>query len=624
MKKLTLIFTYTTVAFLLALFGSDARAQTAELANARASIASPSTAENSVPRLVQFNGTVKDGVSRPVSGVVSITFALYAEQDGGAPLWTETQNVLADSGGHYNALLGTATSGGFPAELFSASSGGSRWLGVTIAQQAEQPRVLLASVPYALRASDADTLGGLPASSYVTTQQLAARAVSAAPSTTFVNAGGTLGAAPNLATADSGDATGNATGDALGASTQSVTQAAITGTGTANYLPRWTSGSNLGVSKIYQANGGFVGINTSTPLLQLDVNGNSIFRGSFQIAPQGVATASAGQPSHSFQWQASLYDSDKKAAVNEAFGFRTVPYQNNIANPTAKLDLFYGPGGGVLSDTGLSIANDGRITFSPGQQFFGDSAYFTSGLTVLGEASVSSVSTSGEISSFTSQAYSLVGTSSYSVGTGVLGQGTGQFADGVDGNGYVGVYGVGRLYAGEFEGDVFVDGNLIKQGGSFKIDHPLDPENKYLSHSFVESPDMKNVYDGLVTTDAHGFATVTMPGWFESLNRDFRYQLTAVGQFAQAMVSKELANGQFTIQTDKPNVKVSWQITGIRQDAWANAHRIPVEEEKSEAERGHYLRPELFGHPGEASIAAMRPGPDGKLVPIKKTIEAKK
>ena len=147
----------------------------------------------------------------------------------------------------------------------------------------------------------------------------------------------------------------------------------MTGTGTANYLPLWTSGSNLGVSKIYQANGGFVGINTNTPLLQLDVNGNSIFRGSFQMAPQGVATASAGQPSHSFQWQASLYDSSKKAAVNEAFGFRTVPATNNVANPTAKLDLFYGPGGGTLTDTGLSINTAGQITFAAGQVFTGAS-----------------------------------------------------------------------------------------------------------------------------------------------------------------------------------------------------------------------------------------------------------
>jgi hypothetical protein len=93
-----------------------------------------------------------------------------------------------------------------------------------------------------------------------------------------------------------------------------------------------------------------------------------------------------------------------------------------------------------------------------------------------------------------------------------------------------------------------------------------------------------------------------MPEWFDALNRDFRYRLTVIGQFAQAMVASEIADNQFTIQTDKPNVKVSWQVTGIRQDAWANAHRIPVEEEKTGVTRDHYLNPELYNQPPEKSV----------------------
>ena len=130
--------------------------------------------------------------------------------------------------------------------------------------------------------------------------------------------------------------------------------------------------------------------------------------------------------------------------------------------------------------------------------------------------------------------------------------------------------------------------------GSFRIDHPLDPANKYLYHSFVESPDMMNVYNGNVTTDRHGVATVVLPDYFEALNREFRYQLTVIGQFAQAIVLREIARNRFTIKTNKPSVKVSWQVTGIRQDAYANAHRIQVEEEKTGSERGTYLHPELF------------------------------
>jgi trimeric autotransporter adhesin len=139
-------------------------------------------------------------------------------------------------------------------------------------------------------------------------------------------------------------------------------------------------------------------------------------------------------------------------------------------------------------------------------------------------------------------------------------------------------------------------------GGSFKIDHPLDPGNKYLYHSFVESPDMMNIYNGNVTTDAQGDAVVPLPEWFETLNRDFRYQLTVIGQFAQAIVASEIDDGRFSIKTDKPSVKVSWQVTGIRQDAWANAHRIPVEQEKPEVERGFYLHPELYGASEEKGV----------------------
>jgi hypothetical protein len=163
-------------------------------------------------------------------------------------------------------------------------------------------------------------------------------------------------------------------------------------------------------------------------------------------------------------------------------------------------------------------------------------------------------------------------------------------------------------------GNVDVIGTLSKGGGSFKIDHPLDPANKYLYHSFVESPDMMNIYNGNATTDASGEVVVKLPEWFETLNRDFRYQLTVIGQFAQAIVAEKVANHQFVIRTDKPNVEVSWQVTGIRQDAFANAHRIQVEVEKAPADRGHYLYPELVGAPKTARIGYMAPAPESEQV----------
>ncbi len=127
-------------------------------------------------------------------------------------------------------------------------------------------------------------------------------------------------------------------------------------------------------------------------------------------------------------------------------------------------------------------------------------------------------------------------------------------------------------------GNLLVTGNLNVQGTkNFRIDHPLDPEHRYLYHSCVESPDMMNVYNGNITTDSSGFATVNLPGYFEALNIDYRYQLTVIGQFAQAIVKEKIAENHFVIQTDLPHVEVSWQVTGIRNDPIARQNRTQVE-----------------------------------------------
>jgi hypothetical protein len=87
---------------------------------------------------------------------------------------------------------------------------------------------------------------------------------------------------------------------------------------------------------------------------------------------------------------------------------------------------------------------------------------------------------------------------------------------------------------------------------------------------------------------------------------DFRYQLTVIGQFAQAVVGSEVSSNRFTIRTTQPGVKVSWQITGIRQDAWANKNRIPVEEQKPLEERGSYLYPDVVDRPEELNVEFVR------------------
>jgi hypothetical protein len=291
-------------------------------------------------------------------------------------------------------------------------------------------------------------------------------------------------------------------------------------------------------------------------------------------------------------------------------------------------------GEGTTGARGMSTAADGRGVWGSATGATGTGVLGQGVTGVRGTAGATGIGVLGE------GLYGIRGTSSATMGRGVYGEvdGTDGFgvlglsstSDGVVGGGgrygvrgssvtpdgvavsgisssfattAVGVHGFAPLgFAGLFEGKVRVTGMIEKAGGGFKIDHPLDPANSYLVHSFVESPDMKNVYDGTVTTDARGDATVTLPSYFETLNRDFRYQLTVHGQFAQAIVATEVQQNHFTIKTDKPTVRVSWQVTGIRKDAFAEQHRLVPEEPKAGTDRGKYLHPELHGQPKTAGI----------------------
>jgi hypothetical protein len=189
-------------------------------------------------------------------------------------------------------------------------------------------------------------------------------------------------------------------------------------------------------------------------------------------------------------------------------------------------------------------------------------------------------------------------------GMGVYGQGTpGVYGFSYSGTGVLGVRYGGGDYAGRFDGNVNIAGILTKTAGSFKIDHPLDPENKYLQHSFVESPDMMNIYNGVIVLDAGGEAVVELPDYFQALNKDFRYQLTAIGVPAPNLhIAEKISGNRFKIAGGSSGMEVSWQVTGIRQDPYANAHRIEVEVEKTGKERGKYLSPKEYGMPEAMGI----------------------
>jgi hypothetical protein len=272
-------------------------------------------------------------------------------------------------------------------------------------------------------------------------------------------------------------------------------------------------------------------------------------------------------------------------------------------NATAVSGSTVGVEGDTASPTGVGVKGVSSATTGTTYGVAGSTASTgTNASGVYGHATASTGSTNG-----------VEGVADSTSGTGVYGvatDGYGVYGSSDSGYGVVGQsstgYGVYSDGPANVYGNLQVTGTLSKGGGSFKIDHPLDPANKFLYHSFVESPDMKNVYDGVVTLDAAGEATVTLPDWFEALNRDTRIQLTAVGQFSPLFVKSEMQANSFSIAGGKPSQRVYWQLTGIRKDAWANAHRIPVEQEKPAAERGLYLHPVENGQPAAKGIDAVR------------------
>lgn len=240
---------------------SDAQQNSGEATPNNSSAAS--TAPSTVPRLVRFAGTASDLDGKPLSGALNLTFSLYSEQTGGSPLWQESQNVQADAMGHYSVQLGASSPDGMPAQLFV--TGEARWLGILVAGQTEQPRVLLLSVPYALKAADAETVGGLPASAFVL-----------AANQPLTGSGNKLSASNTPTNANA--STKNGTPPA---------NPAVTGKGTIDFIPMWDSASDIIDSIIFQKTSE-IGINTTAPAATLDVNGKADLRDTLTLFPKST------------------------------------------------------------------------------------------------------------------------------------------------------------------------------------------------------------------------------------------------------------------------------------------------------------------------------------------------
>jgi len=205
------------------------------------------------------------------------------------------------------------------------------------------------------------------------------------------------------------------------------------------------------------------------------------------------------------------------------------------------------------------------------------------------------------------------GQTNYRDGFGVFGQNFDQIGPltansvGVAGVGYVGVAGQSSDPANG--AGVYSYDNIVAAGTkNFRIDHPLDPENKYLNHFSIESNEVLNIYRGTVTCDANGTALVQLPAYVNAINIDFSYQLTPIGAFAGLYIAKKIENGMFVIAGALPGMEVSWQLTGRRNDAYLQKYpeAAKVETEKAEGDKGLYIRPELYNQPAEKGIFRKR------------------
>ncbi len=299
-----------------------------------------------VPMVINYGGTLADANGKPLSGIQGATFLLYRSQEGGPPLWMETQNITPGRNGQYTATLRSMTNEGLPADLFS--SGEARWLAVQVGGQPEQARVLLVAVPYALKAADAETIGGLPPSAFVL--------------------------APTAGVANQGSGSSVAGESSVPALTSGPTEPrptppppanpTVTGIGTVNTLPLWDSTSDIVSSAVTQTGTGastYVGINVPVPATTLDVGGIATVRGALFLPPTGSATARAGTTSQAENLIASSYNSSTRKAVNQTFQFKAEPAANNTTSPSGTLNLLFGANGATPTETGFNIASNGNV-----------------------------------------------------------------------------------------------------------------------------------------------------------------------------------------------------------------------------------------------------------------------
>ncbi len=355
------------------------------------------------------------------------------------------------------------------------------------------------------------------------------------------------------------------------------------------------------------------------------------------IGVYGIATdqngTNYGGRFHSDGLGAGVYGTGNRGVMGET---DSTSGRALYGNSTATTFINYGVYGQSASVQGRGVF--GRATATTGENYGGEfssastSGYgvyaevtATTGLTYAGRFQCSSnagIGVYGDATSGSGSTTGVYGRSDGSTGRGVFGEATAtngtnyggrfesdsSFGRGVYGAALVGggtPYGVLGAASTQSAGyAVYASGDLGASGTkSFRIDHPFDPENKYLLHYATESPSPQNFYSGNLVTDGTGYAWVELPEYFEEINEDYKYQLTVIGRdFAQAIVSQEILGNRFQIRTSAPGVKVSWRVEANRNDLYVRYKKPKDVVEKEGLERGTYQHPELYGQPPEMGM----------------------
>lgn len=599
-------------------------------------------AAGGVPSTMSYQGVLRDAAGDPVpDGPYEFVFELYDTGSGGTALWSETQ-TLTVSEGVFNARLGSVV----PLELpFDQQY----WLDITVDGSHLDPRTPLETAPYAFRAVVADSLD---ASATYTDGDWVEAGGNVYRLTGYVGVGksnperaldvlGTVratglelptGAGPgylltsldetgvaawsSLTGVDDGDWTESGddlyrVGGKIGIGTDNPT----------NYKVDIDSGSSLGLRVYHDAWSAFgaaahferdgvppnpdvyvVGIE-----LQHDAPDSSRYINCDRAGYPVEFYVNADGSIHS---EAGATFAGRVNVTNDS-SLRAATFSSNY--PSSSTDVVRAEYTGTGSYDATAVY--GRSAPSAGKGIGGEFEGGSYGLIGAVQAAGSYQHTGVEGSVVPQNAsyrycYGVHGEALYPPGGGA-GVMYGVIGEAGGGDTNYGVFGWagygGTAYAGYFEGDVEVTGTISKAAGGFRIDHPLDPGGKYLTHSSVESPDMKNVYDGMVVLDGGGGAWVGLPEWFEALNGDFRYQLTAIGEPGPNLyIAEKISGNRFKIAGGTAGMEVSWMVTGIRRDPVAEELRAPVEEDKAPEHLGKYLHPQVYGQTASAGIHSLR------------------